>query len=134
MATTTLETRDTARPTVAEPTRPTRTFAPAANVTETATAFTLTVDMPGVDGNSLDIQLDRDLLSIRGPATFEASVGHSPIYAEFDTGVFARTFRVGDDIDREAVQATMRDGVLELRLPKAKPAGNTAQRIAVKAE
>jgi HSP20 family molecular chaperone IbpA len=114
----------------AERTRSQRAFVPYADIYETGDEIVVVADMPGVSEESVDITLEQDVLTINGyvePTTLE---DHSLAYAEYEVGDFVRSFRISNEIDRDGIAATLKDGVLRLHLPKAGPA--KAKKIAVK--
>jgi HSP20 family molecular chaperone IbpA len=115
----------------AERTRPRRTFSPRTDVYETQEAIMVVADMPGVEEKSLDIVLDQNVLTLRGRAEFEAPKDYTLAYNEYADGDYERSFVLSDVVDREHIDAVVRNGVLRLRLPKVKQA--LARRIAVKA-
>jgi HSP20 family protein len=108
-----------------------REFVPSVDIVETDDAVLLTADMPGVDENSAAVSLDRNILTIRGTAKPPAFDGYSLAYAEYEDGPFAREFTVSSEVDRSGLQATMKNGVLRVRLPKAHQA--LAQKVAITA-
>jgi len=106
-----------------------RFFSPYTDIHETAGAVVVTMEMPGVDKSSVDIRLDKGVLTIEGtvnPARYEA---WRPIYSEYNVGGFIRTLTVSTKIDSARISAAMADGVLTVTLPKAAEA--VAQRIHV---
>jgi len=106
-----------------------RFFSPYTDIHETPRAVIVTMEMPGVDRNSVDIRLDKGVLTVKGsiePTKYEAL---QPIYAEYNVGNFVRTFTVSTKIDSAAIGAVIADGVLTIELPKAAEA--VAKRIAV---
>lgn len=102
----------------AERTRDRMAFVPRADVYETGEAIVVVADIPGVDENSVDITLEDNVLTINGYVELEQPEGHSLAYAEYQVGDYQRAFRLSDQIDREGIQATIKDGVLRLHLPK----------------
>jgi HSP20 family molecular chaperone IbpA len=116
---------------VSEATRPGRTYLPSVDISESEGALWLWADVPGVDENSLDIRLDNDQLTIEGRVSLDEYENLSPVYTEYNVGNFVRTFRVSESIDAERIQASVKNGVLELQLPKAEKA--RPRRIAVNA-
>lgn len=101
-----------------------RVFTPVADVYETSDDIVLLADMPGVDEQSVEIKLDKDLLTIRGTVAEFKPEGLTPVFAEYETGGYERTFRISSEIDRERIGAAVKNGVLRLTLPKvavAKP-------------
>ena len=104
-------------------------FTPRVDVRETETAVILVADMPGVDETSVTIGLDGSELAIRGAVAPEAPDGSALTYQEYGTGDYVRTFTLGDTIDRNGIEAVVKDGVLRLTLPKVRDA--QPRRIAV---
>jgi HSP20 family protein len=96
-------------------------FTPAVDIYESEKELTLLVDMPGVSGENVDIELKEDILSIEGKLATPPPVGES-LLTEYRTGSYFRTFRVTDVVDRGKIAASMTDGVLQLKLPKAEKA------------
>jgi HSP20 family protein len=85
--------------------------------------FVVELDLPGVDPASIDLDVERNLLTVK--AERAALTGqHELIAAERPRGVFSRQLVLGDSLDTERVNATYEAGVLSLRIPvaeKAKP-------------
>jgi len=78
-------------------------------------------DMPGVPIESVDINLEGEQLTIRGAVPQSDGVGRI-LLREYAVGDYYRQFTLSNDIDREKIQASMKDGVLKLVLPKAEAA------------
>jgi len=114
-----------------ERTRSRRVFVPKADIYETESDFTLLVDMPGVDESSVDITLEKNELTINGDVEPERPEGYSLAYAEYGIGDFQRSFVLSNEIDREKIEASVKNGVLRLVLPKS-PAAKS-RKISVKA-
>ena len=104
-------------------------FSPYTDIHETERAVVVSMEVPGVDKASIDIQLEKGVLTVKG--TIDAAKYESlrPIYSEYNVGNFVRTFTVSPKIDSNAISATVADGVLTVELPKAKEA--LARRISV---
>ena len=101
-----------------ERTRDRPAFVPRADIYETEEAIFVVADMPGVDENSLDITLEKGVLTLNGTVEPETPEGFSLNYAEYRVGDYVRSFSLSDEIDQEAIEATLKDGVLRLTLPK----------------
>lgn len=114
----------------AERTRERLAFVPRADIYETNDAIIVVTDMPGVDENAINIALENDVLTINGYVEPEYPEGYSLAYAEYRVGDYQRSFTVSSKIDQSKIEATLKDGVLRLRLPKAEP---TSRKITVKA-
>jgi HSP20 family molecular chaperone IbpA len=106
-------------------------FAPGVDIKETETDVTLVADMPGVDAKSIHVDLDKNILTVRGTCVAETPEGCSLVYQEYRSGDYERAFTLGDQIDRASIKAEVKDGVLRLVLPKMKEV--QPKRIAVKA-
>lgn len=115
----------------AERTRTRRVFIPKVDIYETGEAVILLADMPGVNEDSVDITLEKNILSIKGYVNLEGEEGYGLAYNEYTVGDYERTFALSDEVDRNEIEAAMKDGVLQLTLPKAEMA--KTRKIAVKA-
>jgi HSP20 family protein len=117
-----MEKQETQTPEGVELTRQERMFLPAVDIHETDQAVVVEADMPGVAADGIDVTVENDTLTIHGRVAGEAPEGYQPAYSEYDTGDYHRTFALSNKIDAEAIEATMRNGVLTLTLPKVRPA------------
>jgi len=104
-------------------------WAPAVDIRETEESLFLTVDLPGVARESIDLEVDADSLTLQGERVCE-SRGRS-VRLERPAGRFRRSFRIGVPIDPTRVEAKYRDGVLAVNLPKVSRRGPTQLRIEV---
>jgi HSP20 family protein len=89
---------------------------PAADVYEDEREYLLVLDLPGIKRDGLDVNLDDGRLVIRGERT--AAAGLHARRTERPQGRFVRTFSLPDAVDRAAITADYKDGVLLLHLPK----------------
>lgn len=97
---------------------------PPLNLWEDADAIYAEAELPGVDAESIDISVVANELTLGGERKSNVEEGDSYHRQERAVGSFRRTVQLPVEIDAEAVSATMKDGVLEIRLPKheaAKP-------------
>jgi HSP20 family protein len=86
--------------------------------------FHIEFDLPGVSTDSIDLDVERNVLTVRAERGQTDSNGSEMIAAERPRGVFSRQIILGDNLDLDAVEATYRAGVLHLVIPvaeKAKP-------------
>jgi len=104
-------------------------FSPYTDIHETPSAVIVSMEMPGVDKGSVDIHLDKGVLTIKGNIDLGRYESLKPIYTEYNVGNFVRTFTVSTKIDSAGISAGMAEGVLTVNLPKAAEA--VAKRIAV---
>ncbi|HOW57375.1 MAG TPA: Hsp20/alpha crystallin family protein [Smithellaceae bacterium] len=103
----------------AERIRNVKTFVPRVDIYETKDALFLVADMPGVDEKAVDVELEKNILTINGRAETEAVKNSSLIYSEYEVGDYERSFTLSDEIDGDKIKATVKNGVLRLELPKA---------------
>jgi HSP20 family molecular chaperone IbpA len=115
---------------VTEDTRPGWVFRPDVDILESEDAYIIVADVPGASEESIDIQLEKGVLTLDARTAADESQPQ-PIYAEYRSGGYHREFRISEDIDPDGVSAKMKDGVLELRLPKS--ASSRPRRITVQA-
>ena len=115
-----------------ERTRSKKLYAPLVDIIEEKDNLFLIADMPGVDENSVDITLEKNLLTIYGAVEPDIPENHRLVSAEYGIGDYQRTFTLSDEIDRGKIEARVKNGVLRLTLPKAEEA--RTRKIKVKAE
>jgi HSP20 family molecular chaperone IbpA len=108
-----------------------RAVAPAVDVLEDPQGITVLADMPGVSRERLDVQLDGDTLAVEGAVDLEVPEGMRPLWAEVNVPRYRRTFRLSRELDPSRIEATLKDGVLTLRVPRQPQA--QPRRIAVEA-
>jgi HSP20 family protein len=106
----------------AEGTRNVPVFVPAADIYETKDALVLSLELPGVEPDAVNITLDKRVLTITGRVRSTAPEGYSLTHHEYRDGDYERAFTVSEAIDGEHIQAELQDGVLRLTLPKSQPA------------
>jgi HSP20 family protein len=102
-----------------EGTRPGWVFRPDVDILETRDAFIVFADLPGADESSVDVHFEKGTLRLDAQLATLPGTDWRPIHAEYRFGGYHREFRVSKDIDASAVTAKMRNGVLELHLPKS---------------
>ena len=117
--------------TEAERTRDRKAFIPRADIYEDGDNIFIVADVPGVDENSVEITLEKSVLSIDGYVEHQAPEGYALAYAEYETGDYQRSFKLSNQVDLNKIEATVKDGVLRLLLPKVGPA--QTKKIAVTA-
>lgn len=108
-----------ATPEGAERTRECRCFIPRADIYEVEDQLVIVMDVPGAGEKSVDITLERDVLTVNAYVDPALPEGYGLAYAEYESGDYQRSFKVSEEIDREKINATIKDGVLRLYLPKS---------------
>jgi len=111
------------------PSRP--VFLPPADIYETDNSIVVMAEMPGVPPDGVEITLERRVLTIRGRSATNEHAGYQRVCNEYADGDYERVFTLSENIDRDRIEATLKDGILHLTLPKAEAA--KARRIELKA-
>ncbi|HEX4871997.1 MAG TPA: Hsp20/alpha crystallin family protein [Nevskiaceae bacterium] len=94
-------------------------WAPAVDIVEYGDRFLLTADIPGVDPASIEVTLEKGVLTLSGNREQTVEVqGAERRRVERPAGRFHRRFALPDSVDGEAVSASGRNGVLEVTIPK----------------
>ena len=106
-------------------------FLPPADIYETKDSIVVLTEMPGVPPDGVDITLERRVLTIRGRSAAGDHAGYQRVYNEYADGDYERVFTLSENIDRDWIEATLKEGVLHLVLPKAEAA--RARKIELKA-
>jgi HSP20 family protein len=90
-------------------------WTPAADIYETDSGYLIAMDLPGIDREALEIDVDDSRLVVKGTRTIAESKQHR---AERPRGKFLRTFSVPGSVNQALIGAEFKDGVLHIRLPK----------------
>jgi HSP20 family protein len=102
--------------------------APAVNIGETDGTYHITVELPGLSGELVNVDVQGRTVSIHGTYP-ETDPEHRSLVAERPSGTFARTFPLPLPVDGNAVTAAFNTGILEITLPKAEE--SKVKRIAI---
>jgi HSP20 family protein len=95
---------------------------PALDVVEFEDRIELQADLPGLSEKDIDVQFEDGALTLRGERSLAAPEGGRVLRRERSASRFVRSFALGDEVDVDRIQATMRDGVLRITLPKSERA------------
>jgi len=93
---------------------------PAVNIIETEEGLTLVADIPGASRETLDVNVEKGILTISAPASNK--MPGNPGYAEFELGSYYRQFSIPEILDNEKANANLTNGILTLTVPKAEAA------------
>ena len=89
-----------------------------ADVYEDQEGLTLVADMPGVSRERLDVRVDGDKLLLEGSVQFELPEQAEALYADVRSTLYRRSFVLSRELDSAQIKATLKDGVLTVRIPK----------------
>jgi HSP20 family molecular chaperone IbpA len=109
-----------------------KVYTPDVDILERNDDILLIADMPGVDENSVEVTLEKNTLRIYGKTGDYEPEDYRLAESEYGTGDYERVFSISDEIDRDGIHATVKNGVLRLVLPKAESV--KARKIPVIAE
>ena len=126
-----LSKQEVQHPVETERTRMRKVYIPRVDIYETKDSIVLIADMPGVDEKSVDIALEKNVLTIVGSVEQTNYKGYTIAYAEYETGDYERAFNISDEVDRDRIDAAVKNGVLKVTLHKAEKA--KVKKIAIKA-
>lgn len=108
-------------------------FAPRSDAAVSAEAYEIAMELPGVEAENIDISIQDGMLVVTGQKLFEREeTGKSYLFSEREFGAFQRAFRIPPDAEAEAIDATFKNGVLMIRLPKLRPAEAPARKVAIR--
>jgi len=105
-----------------EKTIPARYYVPTTDIFETEDALIVVMELPGVEKQAIDVNVENDVLRVDARIDFAKYEGFEPLYTEYNVGHFARSFTLSNRIDRQQIDAQLNDGVLTLTLKKTKEA------------
>jgi len=96
-----------------------RTFVqPPVDIIEDSRGLTLLADLPGVNVDGLNVHVEGDTLLLEGASNLALPQGTKPVYAEQRSLNFRRRFSLSRDLDTDAIEARLVNGVLTVRIPK----------------
>jgi len=90
-------------------------WTPASDIYETETGYLIAIDLPGINREALEIDIDDNRLVVKGVRAVAESRQHR---SERPRGKFLRTYSVPGSVDQAKIAAEYKDGVLQIRLPK----------------
>jgi len=104
-----------------EPTRSRKVFLPRTDIIDTGDELLVIADVPGVDEKEVEVTLEKNVLIIEASPAYEKVEKYTLGYSEYAMGDFERKFVVSQDVDRDRIEAHVKNGVLTVKLPKAGP-------------
>lgn len=91
---------------------------PPVNIFENASGIVVEADMPGVAGSGLNVSVDKGRLFVEGNALIESPQHMEPLYADVRSTRYQFSFALSRELDTGNVEASLKDGVLKLTIPK----------------
>lgn len=108
-----------------------RTWHPALEVTEAESEFVVTVELPGVKTSDVKVTLDDDVLTISGERKYEGTKESELRLSERAYGKFERSVRLPAPVQADKVEASGKEGILTVTLPKTEEAKPREIKVAV---
>jgi HSP20 family molecular chaperone IbpA len=94
----------------------------AVDIFEDPQGISLIADLPGVSKDRLRINVESDVLLIEGEAAVSTPADLRLVHGELRAPLFRRAFRLGQEFDRSEISASLKQGVLTLRIPRVREA------------
>jgi HSP20 family protein len=107
-----------------------RVYRAPINLYETGENYTMLVEVPGADEKSVQLRTDKGVLAIEAHVQLDLPTPSTLKYSELRLGDFRRSFELGDEIDEDKIEASLKNGLLKIVLPKSKTA--KARKIPIK--
>ncbi len=100
-----------------------RAWSPAVDIYETDEKMVIKAELPGLKKEDIDIEVRDNTLTLKGERKFEKEIKQENYHrVERAYGSFQRSFTLPGTVKQEAIEASFRDGILEVSLPKAEEA------------
>jgi HSP20 family protein len=105
---------------------------PPVDIFEDQDGLTLLADLPGVSKERLDVRVERDTLVVEGDLQIALPQEMQAVYADIRSTHYERRFALSDELETEKIEASLKDGVLTVRIPKR--AESKPRRIEIRAQ
>jgi HSP20 family protein len=110
-------------------------FAPKADAALGPDYYEISLELPGVGPDDMDIVVQDGMLTIQGEKRFEREeVGRTYFFSEREYGAFQRSFRLPPDAASDRIDAVFKGGVLAVRIPRLQATTGEGRRVAVRVE
>jgi HSP20 family protein len=110
-------------------------FAPRADASVSPEHYEISMELPGVTADDIDVSVQDNMLVVTGEKREEREeTGKSYFFSEREYGAFQRAFRMPPDANQNGIDASFRDGVLTLRIAKLRSASGPSRKVAVRTE
>ncbi len=105
---------------------------PASDASSHEGGYRITMELPGVPEDAVDLSVEDGVLTVTGQKSeTREETGETWFFTEREYGAFRRTFRLPPDADAEGATASMKDGVLEITVPRKAPEESRGRKITV---
>ena len=97
-------------------------YTPLVDIIENNDAFIFQADLPGASAGDIDVSYENGVLTVAANANPRQPQGHRYVWREYGVGHFYRSFTINSPVNVDAIKAELKNGVLELYVPKAESA------------
>jgi len=104
-------------------------WVPASDIAETPKEYHVSMEAPGIDMNKTEITFSKGILTAKGEKVKESIEDECCHCAERYSGSFERSFRISEEVDGDKIDATYKDGILKVVLPKTEE--SSVKKIAI---
>lgn len=105
-------------------------MAPASDASSDDSAYRITMELPGVEEKDIDLSVHDGMVTVKGEKTAEREEkGGTWFFTERQYGAFSRSFRLPADADGDKVEATLKDGVLRLTIPRRETTDSRGRKV-----
>ncbi|MHC5039193.1 MAG: Hsp20/alpha crystallin family protein [Planctomycetota bacterium] len=94
-------------------------YVPNVDIFDSEDGVVLVADLPGVPKEGVSLTLEQGVLTLSGKVKSDLPDGAEAVYREYEDGDFYRSFRLGQEIDGEKMEASVENGVLKLVIPRS---------------
>ena len=105
-------------------------WSPSFEVLNGEDAYRVRADLPGMVKQDVNIEINVEVITVSGERKNENSNVNN--YSEFSYGGFSRSFSLPDDVKQNSIKASMKDGVLSLKIPRTKKVESKVKKIEIK--
>lgn len=106
--------------------------APASEASTNGDGYRIAVELPGVEEKDIEVSVDDGVVTVKGEKTASREEkGETWYFSERQYGAFSRSFRLPPDADEAKVGADLKDGVLTITVPKARPEAASARKVKI---
>ncbi len=110
-------------------------FAPRSEASAVQDCYEISLELPGVEADDIDVAVEDGHLTVKGEKRFEREEkGRTYFFSEREYGAFQRSFRLPLDAQAEDITADFKNGVLVLKVPKAGPPKEKTKRIHIRSD
>lgn len=108
-------------------------LAPASDASSDENAYRISVELPGVEEKDIDVSVHDGVVSVKGEKSSQREEkGDTWFFSERQYGSFSRSFRLPADADGDKIEARLKDGVLDISVPKNAPDKPEVKKVAIK--